>query len=1589
MPSSSQSNVDPPQLHDSNKPSSSIANVFRSFGGRLNRTGFSIPPSPAAPITSNGHRSSLYGEYFGEDAVTSGQVLVDRLKASNPLSDRVAAAEALRTIIADYPVSTVTEIWANAQDLLDADNPPEVRQAAFKLLSACIQQHEPSPLDRLKIYRTIALHVCMDDFYHQLQALTALTNGGRDVSTFHKDLVSLLSKWLKNWFKEATLERSIRKRDGGNPENMSGAEFNLRELFQFTTQVIKFNFKSFEEREINQLLLDVLQICKKTTHKKDIECSIGVIEALITYGYVPRAALKSCIEVLCGAYATLRDLADATWNAVSNLCKSYMAHNSVLVLLEILETPAKNLVTSSANANTNTLKGAVWFLEKLLIADEQDGLPPVQFPIVMSAFRSALAADSARLELEICRAISAILASKDVVSQISFDEWAVPLDILVACSSRTTERADGTVIETRAGADETSSRPQKTEHGGLNAAIAHAILQVITQLEIACRNPEFEQTDEVVDFFVRVHEHLPNSAAEYVINHYATEHLCYPSCGEWIENCRKLLDIFFKARSRPTAMRISVLSLIKDVYETTRELCEEDILRSLVLSIFEDFRNEGDLKVLEALVMLAVDVAGDSNIDLFNVCLDILVDYIGPEEPVNDQSIPEEDEENENQTAPKNSSDRPKPAVIPHSQQHDHHHHHLTSPVNIVTRGLVRIFMRSMNVDALKTARTYEEIIKIVGSKTIAADARLTAMKLLFRIRSDSENAIFLVESTESENLAAVFHRITKIPDETPAPSKPEEDSSSTSRSNRSNSISQTSQQTFLFRSPSRPVVEKYDRAKRKSPIWAYPETKALPEKPSYEASPILCTFYDPPKDYPVQEGPSLDPKTCIRMSLWMEQVIPIMQQGCDWEIYSYVLVHLSSQLANKTAFRNCKAHINMLRSYICHQLHTDKIPNTDLPEEVKKADIAIALINILTTLISYKQHFAKNETEGIVKAFQLGLYKWQRTAKPCIHALSICCYELPGSTSKFLPGILTKLSQIITSSAVSVHILEFLLALAKLPTLYSNFTEPDFRNIFGIAFRYIQHTKESTASGPTRAMQSQPETEPSLPQYVLTLAYNVLTTWFLSLRLSERPKYVSWITRGLVLHAESNTVDEQSQACMDMLQRFTFSDFDLKPPAKIGKDAAIVTKNWLVGGSIITVHMTTETGVARLVVRRPSGTSYYSMKPESRDLHSTLQSKWVNILDTKSSSLSENNPLETNTQPDKILPSHVLLQLAGGIGTTEMTRPVLLPDDDKTTRALDVFDRIPVVDFHKIGVVYAGPGQSTELDILTNQMGSPDYTDFVDGLGELITLKGTDRNTGGLDRENDLDGQFAYFWSDRITEIVFHVTTMMPTLAEDPQCTMKKRHIGNDFVNIVFNNSGLPWRFGTIPSQFNFVSIVITPEARTGFISSRLTKKGLQDKKYYRVQVCRKEGFSDISPAQETKIVSDASLPAFVRNLALSASVYSHVYNEGGGEHISNWRHRLRNISRLRERTATGGLSNGGSVGGGGAGGSGGNGAIGGAASPSTMPNSRRVSTMSGQTSLADHGYSRNSVQLNGADLEKDLETEDLLMSLDFSRFT
>uniref|UniRef100_A0A5F9CQD1 Tuberin n=1 Tax=Oryctolagus cuniculus TaxID=9986 RepID=A0A5F9CQD1_RABIT len=225
--------------------------------------------------------------------------------------------------------------------------------------------------------------------------------------------------------------------------------------------------------------------------------------------------------------------------------------------------------------------------------------------------------------------------------------------------------------------------------------------------------------------------------------------------------------------------------------------------------------------------------------------------------------------------------------------------------------------------------------------------------------------------------------------------------------------------------------------------------------------------------------------------------------------------------------------------------------------------------------------------------------------------------------------------------------------------------------------------------------------------------------------------------------------------------------------------------------------------------------------------------------------------------------------------------------------RSVQLLDQIPSYDTHKIAVLYVGEGQSnSELAILSNEHGSYRYAEFLTGLGKLIELKDCQPDKvylGGLDVCGE-DGQFTYCWHDDIMQAVFHIATLMPTKDVDKHRCDKKRHLGNDFVSIVYNDSGEDFKLGTIRGQFNFVHVIITP------LDYECNLVSLQ---------CRKdmEGLVDTSMA---KIVSDRNLPFVARQMALHANMASQVHHSRSNPtdiYPSKWIARLRHIKRLRQR--------------------------------------------------------------------------------------
>uniref|UniRef100_Q61037-4 Isoform C of Tuberin n=1 Tax=Mus musculus TaxID=10090 RepID=Q61037-4 len=264
------------------------------------------------------------------------------------------------------------------------------------------------------------------------------------------------------------------------------------------------------------------------------------------------------------------------------------------------------------------------------------------------------------------------------------------------------------------------------------------------------------------------------------------------------------------------------------------------------------------------------------------------------------------------------------------------------------------------------------------------------------------------------------------------------------------------------------------------------------------------------------------------------------------------------------------------------------------------------------------------------------------------------------------------------------------------------------------------------------------------------------------------------------------------------------------------------------------------------------------------------------------------------------INPSFVFLQLYHSpFFGDESNKPILLPNES-FERSVQLLDQIPSYDTHKIAVLYVGEGQSSsELAILSNEHGSYRYTEFLTGLGRLIELKDCQPDKvylGGLDVCGE-DGQFTYCWHDDIMQAVFHIATLMPTKDVDKHRCDKKRHLGNDFVSIIYNDSGEDFKLGTIKQgQFNFVHVIITPlDYKCNLLTLQCRKDG---------PACKCEWWRQ--PGEivvwALPVVMELTVTILLCHLQMASQVH-HSRSNPTDIYPSKWIARLRHIKRLRQR--------------------------------------------------------------------------------------
>uniref|UniRef100_A0A2I3HP86 TSC complex subunit 2 n=1 Tax=Nomascus leucogenys TaxID=61853 RepID=A0A2I3HP86_NOMLE len=230
--------------------------------------------------------------------------------------------------------------------------------------------------------------------------------------------------------------------------------------------------------------------------------------------------------------------------------------------------------------------------------------------------------------------------------------------------------------------------------------------------------------------------------------------------------------------------------------------------------------------------------------------------------------------------------------------------------------------------------------------------------------------------------------------------------------------------------------------------------------------------------------------------SLLFRVLLQCLKQESDWKVLKLVLGRLPESLRYKVLIFTSPCSVDQLCSALCSMLSGPKTLERlrGAPEGFSRTDLHLAVVPVLTALISYHNYLDKTKQREMVYCLEQGLI--HRCASQCVVALSICSVEMPDIIIKALPVLVVKLTHISATASMAVPLLEFLSTLARLPHLYRNFAAEQYASVFAISLPYTNPSKFN--------------------QYIVCLAHHVIAMWFIRCRLPFRKDFVPFITKGL-----------------------------------------------------------------------------------------------------------------------------------------------------------------------------------------------------------------------------------------------------------------------------------------------------------------------------------------------------------------------------------------------------------------------------------------------------------------------------------------
>ncbi|CAG0892665.1 unnamed protein product, partial [Darwinula stevensoni] len=338
------------------------------------------------------------------------------------------------------------------------------------------------------------------------------------------------------------------------PEIQDHAADRISDFLELLSNVIKFNTAYIDSEIIAGFVNSMCLICGRMSKTQEGEASLLVLEAVLCYSYLPSEALPSFITTLC-RLANNPHFCASAWKLMRKLLGTNMGHSAVYTMCAMLQSP-------SHLADIYLLRGAIFFLSMSLWGTQQ-----------------ALNANHPLVNFEVTLTLTRLI--KKYGKEQNHVAWSLILDIIEKILAQLTAR-------------------------NVNE-VADALDKLICTIEdLECQGKFGESPDRLYDLIESASLKRREESVLHLLEY--RKRTIQPVTIDWLPKLISMVDKYYVQETRP-AIRLHMLSILKDVVRMNSPLYEEELLEKIVLPSLENLELEPDIDVREQATEFLVQLA--------------------------------------------------------------------------------------------------------------------------------------------------------------------------------------------------------------------------------------------------------------------------------------------------------------------------------------------------------------------------------------------------------------------------------------------------------------------------------------------------------------------------------------------------------------------------------------------------------------------------------------------------------------------------------------------------------------------------------------------------------------------------------------------------------------------------------------------------------------------------------------------------------------------------------------------------------------------------------------------------------------------